>query len=639
MTNDFKNNILEWLSGTFQVTSGEEMDTFQDNYSVNSNIYENYDTNAIIKCTKQVVSPKNIGVMWTILVLWSDTLHKGRFVILNENSSIVATIDEYSSGATIGCYYGIEVDEKGRLYGIEWFNQERVRFIILNNIAVPLGTEYYADIRKTYNVPSFTHNNQTINPIQNKDAVSQIVKVQDEAKYGFDIQKDYGDDLYYTFQIDIDNGNIWKSGYMTNGLWKATKLSITYDNNLFTFKKLIFDEEENTSGMYSVYNEHENNITGVYTTLFTDTNGNIPLTSDILWLGSKILVPFVSTDKTKFVLQTIEPAIDSSSLTFTKVYEENMTTNECICKFADCNTYSFMYVVGRNTDIVQGDIGFKKSVYRLLVNNDNFTGTDLEEKIIYETSESYPYWLNTEYFLVQNQYNLYNYLIGDKTTDLTSNQLKVVCQQEIYNENNYNGSPCKDVGSIEGKQFILKNGTKILFASDTYDISKYQNITNYTCRIANNLLNNVDIEKTLLWSYSKNIMNEETSTIVKNIYEELMIVIHNKLNIIDNNGDTPVYNYEGAEYFNTQMESSLEIVNVPIYKYRINYTDNTTSIKSLTSTKVGNKAVLSFTLTIDKEISSINFINNDENISYCTITPTLEIGKTYTIKQDIRIGD
>ena len=87
-------------------------------YDTNSLIFEeNYDNDAMIKCAKQIVSPINTGVMWTILAYIA--IHKGRFIILEKRKHCT----RLNIQVDIGCYYDL-LDEKGRLYGVEYIERK-----------------------------------------------------------------------------------------------------------------------------------------------------------------------------------------------------------------------------------------------------------------------------------------------------------------------------------------------------------------------------------------------------------------------------------------------------------------------------------------------------------------------------------
>ena len=499
MTEDFKIIAKDFIAKTLHGGTQGEWELFYGNYSGFGRIYENYDYNAVIKCVKQVVSPKNVGVMWTILALWSDTLHKGRFVILDENNEVVSTIDQYTSEVDIGCYYCIDLDEKGRLYGVEWFNQERVRLIMLNNISVPRGNEYYADIRKTYNIPDIIQNSYTYSPLQNSKCVGEIKK--SGSKYGIYtyVDESGGDIIAYSLDIDVENGNTWKGAYTTSTLWKPRKPYILVDeNNYFIFKVLLFSSDINTSCKKDILKENQFDISDYYVEGFINTNGlNAVEDSNYYWIDEdNILIPYY--DESKLYLQTLDISIlsnNNNTITCNKVYEENYYTQQLQVKFNSVNNYCFMYALGIN-DIDHGD-NWKESIYHVFDPsfNSGIQNNNIFEKVLNE-EEGEPFYDNVEYFLIQNQYNLYNHSIAHKSgNDEQITGLYVVTYQEIYNENNYNGDPYISLITVgvDPQQFILKNDNKILYARNIYNKTAYGNSIDSSVIIPNNLLNDVEI--------------------------------------------------------------------------------------------------------------------------------------------------
>ena len=480
MTEDYKMITKDFIAKSLTLGNQGTWELFYGHYSGIASIYENYDNNAVIKCVKQVVSPKNVGVMWTIIVLWSNTLLKGRFAILDENNEVVSTIDQYTSEVDIGCYYCIDLDEKGRLYGIEWFNQERVRFIMLNNISIPMGEEYYADIRKAYDVPTLNGNA----PVQNSSTIGYIK--QKDSKYGIClcIGNDFGET--YSFEINIGTENVWKECKVASVMWESQHPYIKFDNNDMLTFKIIGNQHNSIDPVlkYDVIVENDTTLTNTSNTIFSNSNGKTTLTdSDIWWIDeNNILVPFY--DDTKMYLQKL----DLSGDTFTNVYEENFYTQQLQVKFSSVNNYCYMHCVGKNynapgtTEEEQVDVeGFKQAIYHIFKPDfsDNNMEQNIYEHIIQEeTSHStVPSWFGIEYFLVQNQYNLYNYIYSIILEDNGNNILYVDVSQEIYNENNYNGNPYIPLtNQLEPKQFILKNGDKILYARDVYNKTAYENI-------------------------------------------------------------------------------------------------------------------------------------------------------------------
>ena len=646
MTEDFKIYTKDYIAGS--VIPGEESDAelFYGSYSGIARIYEDYDNNAIVKCVKQVVSPKNVGVMWTILVLWSDTLHKGRFVILDENNEIISTIDQYTSEVNIGCYYCIDLDEKGRLYGIEWFNQERVRFIMLNNVSVPRGNEYYADIRKTYDIPTL----DGYDPTQSSDVKGFMVKK--DAKYGIALGQDYGDINVYSFEINVDSGNVWKHKFVSNVLWVFNKPFIKIDsNNYFTFKIIgLNTETHNPPLKRDVIVEDMNSLTLTTDIIMTETSKQIPENCEFYWIDeNNILVPFNDINYNKFYLQKL----NLSETAFTQVYEEDYYTKEIQVKFASANNYCFLHVVGKNynapgtheEDEIEQE-GFKQAIYHIF--NPTFSyvtqSNNIFEHIIEEvnTHNLIPDWFGVKYYLVQNQYNLYNHIYSLNVVDDNNKVLYIDTSQEIYNENNYNGAPYYSNirSSCIPQQFILKNGDKIYYARDIYNKTAYGNIVDASLQIPNNLINDVEINNEQLWGIFKIVMNNENKTITKNKYEELILTIRNKLNIIDNNDGQNTLLPEISERVGKCMAEIYPIAygGVHIKYAKINYQDNTTENIATTISRTDNVSTISFNISVSKEIDSIDLISK-LGYKYVTITPTLEIGKTYNISQDVRIGE
>jgi hypothetical protein len=191
------------------------------------------------------------------------------------------------------------------------------------------------------------------------------------------------------------------------------------------------------------------------------------------------------------------------------------------------------------------------------------------------------------------------------------------------------------------KQFILKGQkqNQILLARDIYNKTAYGNIIDTSLQIPNNLVNDIEIVGEELWSSTKEVMNNENKTIVKNKYEELILNIRNRLNVIDNNNEQNILLQNTSNTLSQAMAgiNNYTPTDLTIKKAKINYTDDTTDYVNTTSTKNGNTSTITFDVEVTKSIKSIELVS--DNFSFITLTPTLEVGKSYTISQDIRIGD
>lgn len=639
MTEDYKIIAKDFIAKTLQGGTQGELELFYGNYYGSGRIYEDYDYNATIKCVKQVVSPKNVGVMWTILALWSNVVQKGRFVILDELNEIVTIIDEYESGADIGCYYGLDMDEKGRLFGIEYLpSEDRVRFIMLNNIAVPKGTTYYADIRRTYNVP--TLNSHT--PLKNTNGKAFLIKISNVSKYCMVVYNTSNwSGNVYTFEIGEGGATTWKESLVGSGLFALLKPYITYDNNnMFSIRTIgIMPDTADPFILRMNYVENDTTIALTYDTIGTGSNTYISKPTDIIWIDyDNILVPFTNATYDKLILQKMN--ITTPDDDFTKVYEETFPTNDLNVIFEKSNNYNFMYVLGIN-DYDHG-YNWKESIYHIFdpTFSSNQQSDNIFEKVLNE-EEGDPYYEDVKYFLIQNQYNLYNHSIAHIGRDEEQVYvLGVNTYQEIYNENIYNGDPYISLTTVgvDPQQFILKNDSKILYARNIYNKTAYGNIIDSSVIIPNNLLNDVEINNEQLWGSTKLITNNENKVITKNKYEELILNIRNRLNIIDNNDNQNILLEEASAIVNQTLARIRQTAytDLCIWYAKINYNDNTSENIELSQTRTNNVSTISFEITPEKQVDSIEYISQN-NTSYLTITPTLEIGKTYTISQDVRI--
>ena len=106
-----------------------------------------------------------------------------------------------------------------------------------------------------------------------------------------------------------------------------------------------------------------------------------------------------------------------------------------------------------------------------------------------------------------------------------------------------------------------------------------------------------------------------------------------------NNTNNPIRLTNMEEYLSNAFITNKSVIGDRITKARITYNDDTTENITLTATQTGLKTTLSFSITPAKLINKIEYISQS-GMTYVTInSPSVEIGSTYTITQDVRIGD
>jgi hypothetical protein len=243
-----------------------------------------------------------------------------------------------------------------------------------------------------------------------------------------------------------------------------------------------------------------------------------------------------------------------------------------------------------------------------------------------------------------NTFNLYNYnvLIDDYNEDYETIQ-KMYTSQIVFNANNYNGEAYKGLGGLKPNSSILYNNDNlVVFARNLYNRVIQSNITTSTVEIPNTYLNEEVIAKQELLSETNNILNVVSSNIQKNIYETLNINFINTLNIKNsNNPNNEILNPLGASRLNNSISLTTDYNNAKGTKYRLNYTDNTSLVRSILDSQItciNNTATYDFVIYTAKLVNSIDIISNDEATVYQTIDGSnLALNKFYKITQEVEI--
>jgi hypothetical protein len=157
--------------------------------------------------------------------------------------------------------------------------------------------------------------------------------------------------------------------------------------------------------------------------------------------------------------------------------------------------------------------------------------------------------------------------------------------------------------------------------------------------IPNTYLNDLTITQNDLISNTNLQMISDLSSWNKNIYEVVDLNFLNSISVIDEDTDTTYLDSAIKVNNATTDGGDVNYQNTPCNKYQINYADNTTSIKPLYWSAIDDthkQTMISF--YVDKAITSIDFISNDETTIYLNIPVEVEVGNYYSLSEKIRIG-
>lgn len=625
MTEEFKSKILKYLTGNLDENTGIDEPQFEAAETITNNLYQymldNFDKGGQKPSLVDIIK-SNQNDKYLCYGNSSDSNYNtfGFMIILDSGFQVLQSTDEYTSGTKMRMFLRLSQGSTGNFYGVDTTDHSgNNRFIILNNILSKLETQenYQFIMKRTYNFPAGT---------TNFVSVLGVIKNPSEGKYFM-----YGNCFNSSYMfiplglelvINVGTTNDWNQykstlddgkNYTVDGGWVSWDnlsnidmlIACSYDgtdNKTFIFK-------QGTSNNLVVNNTYQLGGSSQYTTLKTAILNDTNMYSIVRYDANNL-----AQNNTQMLVYRINNGnvnkIFESEL-YTVIQSASLLTSGLKTDYI--NTY-FWYATQSNN-------GY--SFYGGLINENNVYTT-----LIVETDDFYPLTLQTTF----NQYNLFKFTLQ------SSNNMYVV--PFIYNQFNYNGLPYENINCmIPNSGILYDDNDKIIFARNLYNLNINGNTTISTIEVPNTFLNDTTIAQQDLLSDTNVVLNQNTNSITKNIYENLDINFFNTLIMKNsNNPNNEIINNPGATRLNQSISSVNDYTEATANKIRINYQDDTTDIKNIgTPTITNGVATYTFSIYVPKAITNIEIISNDENTSYQTITGTFTQGKYYTLTQDVRV--
>lgn len=614
MTDDFKTNVLKFITGNLEEEEVVNVPDFKNVQATTNSLYDQIKTHfkSRVAYTDFIPSKnnKNQSLEYSVLAcrgtLNEESEETGAFVILDREYNIVDIITHYSDGSLLGIPYCLNVDDKGNYYAIELVGST-YRIVSLNNLVLkPVGSNTYQAIKiNTYNIPN----------TYSWEGMLKVFRNEGANKYFIVGNRDNGDGIA-AGELTISDTNTWK--YYTSSLQKS-----------FTFAML--------DNGYNVYWDSNGEL---HFQIAASSEGLIMLTK-----GSG--VPMVATRYTynegvtgsqyTFIFANnttgyyAETIADGSTFTTYIIYKVNLANN----------TYKIVYTdTGLYTDY--GWLFFFKNI-----NGIYFYKTFRTEDDVHEFEVTFGFINDTSiYEQAMGTFTASTFANGfcypNVITDFNKNYIYIQNQNTlfsldfIWNSNDYNGDAYTSTKSLIPSKITIEdeNETEI-FNRNIYNLSSYSNWYTASVLIPNYFLNNVNLDTTLLYSKANNLMCSKYINTQKNIYEELNINFINKFNV-KVNGDINIQASNGL------VEAMLqENRNIYMGKIKINYSDDTSEIKVLSTKDLvyqGLTTTLKFVVYTKKQVDTIEIISNDETITYKTIPgETLDLNKYFLFEQELRI--
>ena len=626
MTDDFKKNILNYVTNNLTTTDPQERTAFLEASIKDGSDWEGDILPTSYSTLKYLgyVSPRESTSDLTILYGYyydDETSQKGIITLLNSEFKPIKSIFQYNSGTFLKPILCLEQSDDNTFYGIDSTrgNSPTCRFIMLNNFAIPnsLG-EYNVDLRKSYNFA----NSYRI------DTCYKMYKSPYSAHYVMfgsysttmkviDLKVNTGETNEWNLKtFAASSGNQYQQ--------EGTPLAL-FDEDENVWWKFLVRDTTPWQSIKSITKDYGTETTVIQTLVSGTEDKPVRQLYDYYFID-KNNVFFGIGSGYSFQNETILYKYDFSSDVLTQIYSGYLPTDSGILKINICN--SDVYFCAKFIN----DLGFKRIGFTRLV-NERFVDWFYDHGVG-------DYDLLTV-FLVKQNYNLVNIVGFCSVEDYIDIPNTVYVLKDNYNSLNYNGYAYTDYNSMIPEQGEIYSNNSLVFARNLSDKTINNNTTTSTIVVPNLYLNDINIDTQNLLSETNSSIINNQNTITKNIYETGFFNFINILNVIDNNSENSILLNNVASYINENINTGTQTnyENSFIGKLQVTYEDNSTMVTDITWNKENDtQAYTEFALTLSQPILQMDLISYDLTMSYLTILPeNLEVGSTYKFTQYLKI--
>lgn len=640
MTNDYKERVIKWLTGNYDIEQKSTEPLFQELEETTTTL-----STYMGECLGYIQGRDGKGNELDIGFIYGNSNSyiensNGVIIIVDSNFNILQVIDEYDSGTKFTRFTNLNIDiTNGNIYGVDERQVEeqsnkyiQYRFILLNNFLVKTPTQenYEVKLRNSYFL-SFTSINN----------ISYVDKKPNEAFYIIIGQGSNAYTVVDTYKIEVGSTNelIEYESTITMAL-KSYEIQWSGDN--YTIKINGVNIDENYAMNYKEINFNGETFTLIKDFKIAQFNNYTEVIksyreSDFVIINGEVYLALL-------VSHTGDSNISIYKIDGTNLIEYRQIEQTTVSAFGQQflggrlfkkNNQAF-YFIWINTDYssTTSDINFtiEFGVIIDLYGAHHILKETFENKKMYDILN----YTSAKTFGIVNNYNLYTYNL------ISPDANKLIKIKQIFNPLNYNFEDYQDLNSLVPNSVWLYNDNKIIFARNLYNKTINGNTTVSTVEIPNLMLNDIDIEQQDLLGETNGTLITNTDTIQKNIYEDLFINFYNTLTMQNQNTQEYITNLSGSTRLNSSISQIMDYDNSKIGKLRYNYSDNTSNIIEIpNATKISQFIYqYNFVIYILKSTTSIDLLSYDEGTVYQTIdTSNLEINKFYKITQNVEIGE
>lgn len=668
MTNDYKKLLLEYITTNLPSQTGVNKPSFSNVIREDSDVYDTlsqeltygFVERGILKCknSEGVLNGKTI-VYGNYYTSSQHTFNEalGFIVLLDEEYNLLELITKFSTGTDLSKIICLNVDEEGKLYGVDIPDgHPDGRIILLNNISVkaPLVEHYSVVLRKSYYLT------RECNIGRNPNLVSGAFKEIGKSNYYFSLSgngtsvkinvgapneyQDYNEHfnvdlsgifsnagIFATWNVDDELKVISIVHYRFNGtdyilLGESNDEYVIEYNSIINIVDDIFDSIEGIEiymrGIGTLYSRKMRGITSYI------------INNEHFYLTIPVLIYNTETSNSDIVIRTVE----YNNGTITKLYDytyENqvdpdISNSRVFTQTQMINNALFSYYY------ICDNIGSSNpyyTIYASIILDEN-TSSTIDIAQVLDT--------NILDFNVIDMVNMYNlYIMSALYYDFDQSKFKYAKSTMIYNINNYNGNKYINNDVLVPRQvWLYDENDNIIFARNLYNKTSYNNITESTVQIPNTLLNDNIISTQKLVSMNNYILVENTDDIEKNIYETLYINFFNTISVINKNDpNNPITNMIGAIRINNAVNTPDARTNAMILRVKTTKEDGTTNYNVIYNDEITDGVCdLQFYFYMQSDIIKLELTSNDRETVYQEIDiSNFEDGKFYLVSQKCHI--
>lgn len=599
MTNDYKTNLMKWLTGNYtpEAQPSEYVSQTISDFQNTNIIYDYIDNQGIsdyiVLTSVKSVTNGNVAILCKI----TET-NVGFIVICDSELNPKQLIRNYASGTAFKNILGLGVGEDGNYFLMENTGSNN-RFVMLNNItAADTNGNYKVVLRKSYTVQ---------NNLANLVSASKMVKYPNQSRYliiGYDTESAYNSIAISEIVVQVGLPNEYND------------FTINYGSNTVSY---VGDIYYNVSGEnisfkitgygYNKYIEMKNSGYNVSTTGYSFTNQS---------LGAKA-IPTSITES-----YVISLKFDGTG--YEIFHFKNGTLNLLGTISTDSSkpviNRAYLFTIAKINDVVYGIVldDWDSSNYMVMgytIVNDVMTTNALSESI----GSAVPV---RTIDIANNSYDLYTmaYTTGNYTIKSTL----------VYNESRYNGTAYNGLTYFKPSYAKFFSNNKIVFARGLYNFTILNDSSTAVVNIPNQYINDLQFTSSLFGETGGKLIND-TTNYEKNIYENVLVNFNNAINITNDD----IYKQTPSIRLNNSVLSNLDYTQAKIGYVRIMFESGNRDIVPTITQVSDTEYTVDFTLYAGEDLNGIQILSQDKQTIYDTFKMDYILNTCYNITRKVEI--